>query len=166
MGMNDSADVIACVAVGSNLGDRAATIAAAVKRLAGVPGVRSVAVSALLENPAVGGPADSPAFLNGAIRLATNLSARQLMTELLEIEAQLGRRRAEKWGPRTIDLDLILYGDRIIDEPGLRVPHPRAHERLFVLQPMAQIAGEIVHPELGKSIGQLLAEFDNASVSH
>jgi 2-amino-4-hydroxy-6-hydroxymethyldihydropteridine diphosphokinase len=156
----NSAATVACVALGSNLGDRQATIFKAIERIGALAGVRVVAVSGLMENPAVGGPAGSPPFLNGAARLLTTLTPRDLMRALLDIESQLGRVRAEKWGPRTIDLDLILYGDRVIDEPGLRVPHPLAHQRRFVLQPMAEIAGELVHPELGRTIEEVLAELD------
>jgi 2-amino-4-hydroxy-6-hydroxymethyldihydropteridine diphosphokinase len=151
-----SAPVRAYVALGANLGDRAQSIRSAIERLGRTPGVRIINVSALLENPAVGGPADSPPFLNAAAEVETTLSPEALMARLLEVEAELGRRRREKWGPRTIDLDLLLYGDRVIDAPGLVVPHPRMSERLFVLEPLAEIAPGVVHPIMRLTVRQLL----------
>ena len=150
--------IIAYIALGANLGDRSATIGRAVEMLNATPGVRVRKTSALVENPAVGGPPGSPMFLNGAAEIETSLSARDLLARLLEIEQTLGRQRLRKWDPRTIDLDLLLYGDRVIQEPELTVPHPRMHERAFVLDPLAQIAPDAIHPRLGKTIRQLRGE--------
>ncbi|HTW94075.1 MAG TPA: 2-amino-4-hydroxy-6-hydroxymethyldihydropteridine diphosphokinase [Tepidisphaeraceae bacterium] len=148
--------MIAYVALGSNLGDRAATIAAAVELLRQTPGIEIKKLSALLENPAVGGPPDSPPFLNAVAEIDTTLSAADLLGRLLSIEAELGRQRHQRWAPRNIDLDLILYGREIIESPGLTVPHPRMHERRFVLQPLAEIAPLAVHPQLKKTAADLL----------
>jgi len=145
----------AYVALGANLGDRRANILSALARLRAIDGVRVTKVSSLLENPAIGGPADSPPFLNAAAEIETTLPARQLLHALLDVERQLGRERREKWGPRVIDLDLLLYGDRVVDESELHVPHPLMHERLFVLQPLAEIAPELVHPILQQTIQAL-----------
>ena len=147
--------VIAYIALGANLGDRAGNIAAALEKLQQTPQVKLTKVSALIENPAVGGPSDSPPFLNAAAEIVTSLSARAILDRLLEIEREIGRIRREKWGPRSIDLDLLLYGDEIIDEPGLTVPHPLMHQRLFVLEPLAQIAPGAIHPVLERTIEQL-----------
>lgn len=125
--------------LGANLGDREGTIRAALDRLAATPGVRVAAVSRLIDTAPVGGPPGQPRFLNGAARLETTLPARALLERLLAIERELGRARAERWGPRTIDLDLLLYGERAIDEPDLVVPHPRMRERPFVLGPLAEL---------------------------
>jgi 2-amino-4-hydroxy-6-hydroxymethyldihydropteridine diphosphokinase len=149
--------IIAYVALGANLGDRARSIAAAVDRLRVNPRIELRKVSSLLENPASGGPPDSPPFLNGVAEIATTLSARDLLDTLLGIERDLGRQRVNKWGPRTIDLDLILYGNQIIDLPGLTIPHPRMHERQFVLAPLVEIAAEGIHPILKQRFGRLLA---------
>ena len=92
---------------------------------------------------------DQPRFLNGAARIDTSLSPRALLELLLRIEQSLGRVRAERWGPRTVDLDLLVYGDVNVDEPGLRVPHPRLHERRFALEPLAELDPELVVPGLG-----------------
>jgi 2-amino-4-hydroxy-6-hydroxymethyldihydropteridine diphosphokinase len=129
----------AFVGLGANLGDREATIRAALAALAEEDGIEVVAVSTLRETEPVGvGP--QPLFLNGAAELATKLSARELLDRLLATEQRFGRVRVPgEHGPRTLDLDLLLYGDEQIDEPGLTVPHPRLHERAFVLEPLAEI---------------------------
>jgi 2-amino-4-hydroxy-6-hydroxymethyldihydropteridine diphosphokinase len=148
--------VVAYIALGSNLGDREKNIALAIVRLVQSEGIRVLRVSSFLENAAVGGPEDSPPFLNAAAMLETKLSAHALMHRLLEIEKQLGRQRREKWEPRVIDLDLLLYEDRILSSDDLVVPHPLMHDRRFVLQPLAEIAPEVVHPTLLMSIAGLL----------
>jgi len=130
----------AFVGLGSNLGDPRAQIGLAVELLGGEEGVEVVAVSTLRETDPVGYE-DQPRFLNGAAELRTSLSARELLERLLAIERELGRVRGEgpRFGPRTIDLDLLLYGDERIDEPGLQIPHPRLHERRFALEPLAKL---------------------------
>ena len=140
----------AYVSVGANLGDREATIRAA---LAALPGV--VAVSTLRETDPVG-LTDQPPFLNGVAALETELTPRELLETLLAVERGLGRERRRRWGPRTIDLDLLLYGDETVAEPGLTVPHPRLHERLFALEPLAELAPELVGPGHGR-VRDLLA---------
>jgi len=148
--------VIAYIALGANLGDRAANLRRALELLKQSPGIEVIGVSSFIENPAVGGPANSPAFLNGAAEISTTLSPRALLDRLLEIEKQLGRVRSEKWSPRTIDLDLLLYGSQIIDEQGLTVPHPLMHQRRFVLEPLSEIAPNVVHPVFNRTITDLL----------
>ena len=148
--------VIAYVALGSNLGNRDQNLREALTRLNEIPGIRVTCVSSFLDNPAVGGPEHSPPFLNAIAEVQTRLPAAQLLESLLNVEQKLGRERREKWGPRTIDLDLILYGDQIIKSPGLAVPHPLMHERRFVLGPLAKIAPNREHPVLKQSIQQLL----------
>ena len=148
--------VTAYVALGANLGDRAGNIRAAVDGLTRTPGVRVTKVSGLFENPAVGGPAGSPPFLNAAAAVETSLPARALMERLLAIEAELGRERREQWGPRSIDLDLLLYGDEVVDSARLVVPHPRMAEREFVLAPLAEIAPDAVHPASGLTAAEML----------
>ena len=140
----------AYVGVGANLGDREATIRAALDALPGV-----VAVSALRETAPVG-IVEQPSFLNGAAALETALAPRELLETLLAVERELGRERAERWGPRTIDLDLLLYGDETIDEPGLTVPHPRLHERRFALEPLLDLDPELAIPGRGR-VADLLA---------
>ena len=145
----------AYIALGANLGDRRANIERAIALLAATPGVRVTKTSSLLENPAVGGPADSPAFLNGVLEVQTSLPPRALLERLLAIETELGRRRRQKWDPRIIDLDVLLYGDAIVDEPDLRIPHPLMHARRFVLDPLREIAPNAIHPVLKKRVAEL-----------
>jgi 2-amino-4-hydroxy-6-hydroxymethyldihydropteridine diphosphokinase len=140
----------AYIGVGANLGDREATIRAA---LAALPGI--VGVSQLRETDPVG-VVDQPPFLNGAVAVETDFSPRELLDALLAVERELGRERRERWGPRTIDLDLLLYGDETIDEPGLTVPHPRLHERRFALEPLIDLDPELAIPGHGP-VSDLLA---------
>jgi 2-amino-4-hydroxy-6-hydroxymethyldihydropteridine diphosphokinase len=140
----------AYVGVGANLGDREATIRAAIETLPAV-----VAVSKLRETDPVG-VVDQPPFLNGAVALETELAPRDLLAVLLAVERELGRERRERWGPRTIDLDLLLYGDEAIDEPGLTVPHPRLHERRFALEPLVDLDPDVAIPGRGR-VADLLA---------
>ena len=147
----------AYIGIGSNLGDREAAFKAALTALADTEHIIVLKVSAPLETEPVGGP-EQPYFLNAAAELQTSLSPRALLSRLLAIEEELGRVRVEIWGPRVIDLDLLLYDDQVIDEPGLQVPHPLMHTRAFVLKPLAEIAPQAMHPALDKTAAQLLAE--------
>lgn len=147
----------AYVALGSNLGDRDAHLARALAALDATPGVERVARSAVYETDPVGPPPQGP-YLNAVVALDTTLSARALLERLLAIEAACGRTRgAGRDAPRTLDLDLLLCGDEIVDEPGLRVPHPRLHERAFVLEPLCDVAPDLVHPVLGRRVAELAA---------
>jgi 2-amino-4-hydroxy-6-hydroxymethyldihydropteridine diphosphokinase len=130
----------AYIGIGSNLGDREATLRSAVEALAATPGIELVAVSSLRETDPVGPVQDQPRFLNGAVEVETTLAPRPLLDRLLAIEADHGRVRKEpQGGPRTLDLDLLLYGDEAVSEPGLTVPHPRLRERDFVLEPLREL---------------------------
>ena len=146
----------AFVGIGSNLGDREATIRHALSELARVPGVQVVRVSMLRETDPVG-ITDQPRFLNGAAEIETTLDARGLLDALLAVERTLGRlRTGPRFGPRTIDLDLLVFGGEILDEPGLHVPHPRLHERRFALQPLADLDPRLEIPGRG-TVATLLA---------
>jgi 2-amino-4-hydroxy-6-hydroxymethyldihydropteridine diphosphokinase len=150
------------VGLGSNLGDRESTLRAAVGRLRGMPEVEVRGVSTLRDTDPVG-PVAQPRFLNGVVELETELSPRLLLGALLELERAFGRDRSvvPAQGPRTLDLDLLLYDDRTISEPGLEVPHPRLHERRFVLQPLAELDPDVQVPGRG-SVQLLLAELDSS----
>src|SRR5687768_9599904 len=150
------AHVVAYIALGSNLGDREANIRSALMMLEKLDGIRVRKTSTLFENAAVGGPNGAPDFLNAAAEIQTTRDARDLLRRLLDVERSLGRARREKWAPREIDLDLLLYGDQIINEDGLTVPHPLMHSRRFVLKPLAEIAPRAVHPIHQKTIAELL----------
>jgi 2-amino-4-hydroxy-6-hydroxymethyldihydropteridine diphosphokinase len=130
------------IALGSNIGDREKNISQALSLLAKIPGIRIIAVSSLIKTKAVGGP-KQPDYLNGAVKIATKLTARRLLTELNRIEEKLGRTRVIKNGPRTIDLDILLFGNETVDTPRLRIPHPRMLERDFVMQPLTEIAPQL-----------------------
>lgn len=146
----------AYVGLGSNLGDREGTIGRAVALLAEAEGV-SVAARSSLRETEPWGPIEQPRYLNGVVALDTTLGPRELLDALLDVERRLGRVRAERWGPRTIDLDLLLYGERVLDEDGLTVPHPRLHERRFVLEPLAELAPDAVVPGRGTAMELLAA---------
>ena len=148
----------AFVGLGANLGDRGHTIAEAVRLISEREGVRLVAVSSLRDTDPVG-VVDQPRFLNGAALIETELDPRELLDALLAVEQELGRVRDRRWGPRTIDLDLLVYGDVELDEPGLAVPHPRLHERRFALEPLAELDPGLVVPGRG-SVEGLLARLD------
>ncbi len=147
----------ACIALGANLGDRRATIDSAFEALATLPATTLVARSDLFETDPVG-PIDQPKYLNAAALIHTMLTPRDLLESLLSIELSHARDRdkQQRWGARTLDLDLLLYADAVIDEPGLRVPHPRLCERLFVLEPLAQVAPDTIVPGLGRPVRELL----------
>jgi 2-amino-4-hydroxy-6-hydroxymethyldihydropteridine diphosphokinase len=150
---------LAFVGLGANLGEREETIRRAVKLLGDAPGVRVVGVSSLIETDPVG-YLDQPRFVNAAAALETSLRPRELLELLLRIERELGRTRTgPRFGPRTIDLDVLLYGDEVVDEPGLSIPHPRLHERRFALEPLAELDRELVVPGQG-SVTALLSELD------
>ena len=144
------------IALGSNLGDRQANIAQALEQLRAHPQIKVLAVADLIATTAIGGPADSPEYLNGAAHLETTLAPHALLEILLGIEAQLGRIRRQHWEPRLIDLDILFYDQQIIAAADLKVPHPLLHRRRFVLQPLEQLAPDLVHPILGQTITQLL----------
>lgn len=150
--------LIAYLSLGSNLGDRLAALRAAVQALVGLDEVRinlACDVAALYETRPVGGPFEQPPYLNSALRVQTSLAANDLLAAMLSIEKLLGRVREERWGPRVIDIDLLFVGDVVIDSPTLTLPHPRLHERRFVLEPLSDLAADLIHPLTGVSIGAL-----------
>lgn len=145
------------IALGSNLGDRRRAIAFALERLA--PFVSNIRISKIVETDPEGeGLADQPLYLNAALVGDTTLSARALLDALLRIEREFGRDRPYHGAPRTLDLDLVLFGEEIVDEPGLHVPHPRFRTRFFVLGPLAEVAPELRDPVTGLSVGALLRD--------
>jgi 2-amino-4-hydroxy-6-hydroxymethyldihydropteridine diphosphokinase len=156
-----AATVQACIGLGANLGNAAATIVAAFDALAGLPKTRLLRRSRLYRTPAWGMTAQ-PDFVNAAALVATSLSAPDLLMQLLGVERQAGRDRSaqtERWGPRVLDLDLLLYGDARVAQHGLHVPHPHLRERAFVLVPLAEIAPDAVVPGHGR-VAALLANID------
>ncbi len=158
--MRDELPVV-YLGLGSNLGDRRRNRAVALRRQE--PLVCIEAVSSLYETDPVG-PQDQPPYYNAVCRGVTGLPPRGLLRHLQEVECELGRRTGPRWGPRPIDIDLLLYGDAVIEEPDLRVPHPELPGRAFVLVPLAELAAEVRHPELGHAIGSLADEVDRSGV--
>ena len=142
------------IGIGANLGDREKTLQEATDILNAKPEIAVVAASAVYETDPVG-VVDQPYFLNAVLQVHTSLSARNLLNCLLAIERKFGRLRETRWGPRTLDLDILLYGDAIINLPGLQVPHPHLHERAFVLVPLCDLKPDLKHPVLGQSIQSL-----------
>ncbi|MEM6334299.1 MAG: 2-amino-4-hydroxy-6-hydroxymethyldihydropteridine diphosphokinase [Planctomycetota bacterium] len=164
----DGPDEVAYIAVvtrawlsmGSNVGDRAGLLARGVESLRALPATTVVALSGFIESAPVGGPAGQGPYLNAAVGVDTDLTARELLAAVQLIELESGREPLhlrERWGPRTLDIDVLLYGNEVIDEAGLVVPHPRMAERSFVLEPLAEIAPDTAHPADGRSVAELLA---------
>ncbi|RKY22887.1 MAG: 2-amino-4-hydroxy-6-hydroxymethyldihydropteridine diphosphokinase [Planctomycetota bacterium] len=151
---------IAYIGLGSNLGDRYSNLARAVDRIRQLP-------STLVEGQsgnyltAPMGPRDQPDFLNSVIGISTEMSPGGLLDALKEIEKSLGREETYRWGPRLIDIDILLYDEIVIDEEDLKIPHPRMHEREFALEPLCEIAPDALHPAMGKTVEQILRELRN-----
>jgi 2-amino-4-hydroxy-6-hydroxymethyldihydropteridine diphosphokinase len=145
------------IALGSNMGDRAAAMSFATERLSTV--LTNLSISTIIEtSPEGAGLENKPAYLNGVVVGETPLGARELLDQLLAIEREFGRERPYPAAPRTLDLDLVLFGDVVVNEPGLHVPHPRFRDRFFVLGPMAEIAPELEDPVTGLRVVELLRE--------
>jgi len=144
------------IALGSNLGDSLSILENALLELAQTPGIILVSQSRWYQTKAIG--PTQPDYLNGCAILQVELTPEELLNTLLEIETKFGRVRLEKWGPRTLDLDLLLYGDIILDTPNLQIPHPRMTERAFVLVPLAEIAPDWIDPVSQKAIASLQQE--------
>ena len=155
----DSAGEVAFVALGSNLGDRGSIFSTTIRALEADASLDLIAASPVFETDPVG-PGEQGAYFNAVVCLRTGLAPPTLLRLLQDIEVSLGRDRSEaavRWGPRTIDLDILFYGERRIETPDLVIPHPRAHERAFVLVPMAALAPDFVHPVLGSSMQTLVS---------
>jgi 2-amino-4-hydroxy-6-hydroxymethyldihydropteridine diphosphokinase len=151
------------IALGSNVGQRGQTLRAALDELRRTPGVTLRRVSTLIETPPVGGPEGQGNYLNGVAEIETTLEPHDLLATLQAIEARLGRDRDNErhWGPRTCDLDLLLLDEAVLDTPDLTLPHPRMHQRRFVLQPLVEIAPRARHPLLEATAEELLADLDD-----
>jgi 2-amino-4-hydroxy-6-hydroxymethyldihydropteridine diphosphokinase len=145
---------IAYLSLGSNLGDREANLRSAIAQLKG--GGQILSVSSMYETQPVDVP-DQPWFLNCVVAISTEKTPRELLQLALQIEANMGRLRLRDKGPRTIDIDILLFGGSIVDEPGLTIPHPALHQRRFVLEPLTEIAPNLLHPILKSNVRELLA---------
>jgi 3-oxoacyl-[acyl-carrier protein] reductase len=158
----------AYLAMGSNLGKRQLALRAALARLGRLPGTQVLAVARFRETAPVDAPAGSGKFINSVAVIDTTLAPEELLAAMLGIERDLGRQRegAARNGPRIVDLDLLMYEDRVVRSRELELPHPRMQERRFVLEPLAEVAPEAVHPVLRKTVKQMLAELVNKSFSH
>jgi 2-amino-4-hydroxy-6-hydroxymethyldihydropteridine diphosphokinase len=159
-----SSQTISYIALGSNLGDRLGHLQAGAQLLEAHQGIRTTGKSRIFETDPVGGPDNQGAYLNAVVRLESRFTARQLLDVLLEIELQRGRVRSERWGPRTLDLDLLIHGLKVIHESGLIVPHPRLHERAFVLEPLADLAPDLEVPGFGLTVKSLQARVGSEGV--
>jgi 2-amino-4-hydroxy-6-hydroxymethyldihydropteridine diphosphokinase len=154
--------VVAYIGLGSNLGNRQEYLDRAIQAFQDHADLSVRQVSSYYETDPEGGPPGQPNFINAVAEIETDLEPQELMDQLLDIERELGRVRREKYDPRTIDLDLLLYDDSIVDEPDLKIPHPRMHERGFVLEPMAEIGPNVVHPVLGDTMAELWDKYEPA----
>lgn len=143
---------------GSNLGDRRQTLRSAWNAIRETPDIQALRISDFLETEPVGGPEGQPDFLNAVGLILTVLKPTELLDVLQQIERTFGRERREHWGPRTLDIDILLFSDRIIETPTLIVPHPEMHRRDFVLFPAMEVAPEMIHPTSGKTIRRLAEE--------
>lgn len=152
------------IAIGSNLGDREANCRSAIENLKCAPRVRVIKESAFYETEPWG-KTEQPAFINAAVEIETDLAPKELLAFLKNIEEKVGRKARERWGPREIDLDIIFYGDRGIREEGLTIPHPEAHNRRFVIEPIAEMAPEFIHPILKEKVCDILIRLYNRPVS-
>jgi 2-amino-4-hydroxy-6-hydroxymethyldihydropteridine diphosphokinase len=156
------------IALGSNLGDRLEHLQSGAQLLEhlqiGAQLIRITGKSRIFETEPVGGPDNQGAYLNAVVRLESQFTARHLLDVLLEVEHLRGRVRSERWGPRTLDLDLLIHGLEVIHKPGLIVPHPRLHERAFVLEPLADLAPDLEIPGLGLTVKSLQARVGSAGV--
>lgn len=145
------------IGLGSNLGDRKSNLRSAYGHIAKIKEVQPVRLSRFYETAPAGGP-PQPLFLNAVLDMETALSPHHLLERFQHIETLMGRVRTVKWGPRTVDIDILLYGNTIVDDEQLKIPHPLMHARLFVLEPFVEIAPDVVHPVLKKPIVQLYKE--------
>lgn len=142
------------ISMGSNLGDRVEMLRRGLDELDRLGDTQVVRLSSIYDTEPLG-EVDQPRFLNAVVMIETELEPEVLLWNLLLIERRLGRVRTRRWGPRPLDLDILLYGDQVIDQPWLTVPHPLLHERAFVLVPLAELAPDLVHPELGIKVAEL-----------
>ena len=144
------------ISLGSNMGSKRENLAQAVELISNIPGVKLKNRSSLYETEPWG-KTDQDKFLNQVIEIETSLPPRELLKELQDIEINMGRQRKEKWGPRIIDLDILLYGNEVLDDPQLAIPHPRMRERLFVLVPLAEIGADLRFPDNGATVREVLS---------
>ena len=151
------------IGIGSNEGDRLSNISRAARAMSRLPQTRLVQMATIIETEPVGGPPQGP-YLNTVVEVETGLAPHELLAALQGIERQLGRvPSTQRWGPRPMDLDILLYADRLMQEGSLSIPHPRMHERRFVLEPLAQLAPDAVHPGLHQTIAVLLSQLQAPS---
>jgi len=150
----------AFIGLGANVGDRERNIRRALALIGETGAGRLVRVSGLVETEPVGGPAGQGPYLNGAVEIETDLQPQDLLAALKDIEKRVGRVERQRWGPREVDLDILLYDDLVLDSAALRIPHPRMLERRFVLGPLAEIAKGVIHPISGRTIARHAAEIE------
>lgn len=158
--------VTAFLGLGSNLGDRSGALRQARTALQGLAGVQVLGSSALYETEPVGGPIKQPCYYNAVVQIATELAPEPLLERCLAVETALGRERSVRWGPRTIDIDLLFHGSTLCQGEALVLPHPRLHLRSFVLTPLHDLAAEFVHPRLGKTVRQMLRDLPPGAGLH